>query len=260
MRGVADEVDQDLLQLRRLGHDECAVRRAARDEVHLRHDGTQLRHRLRQEDVQRGEVLLGQAPPAEIEDMADEFAGAFARLSDLRHVAHRDALGRNGFGGHLGMAQHGADHVVEIMRDAARERADRLEALGLSKPGLERPALVEHGFAVQRVADDIALHAQQPDGLPQPGGARPDMIETKQADHPLPAHQLGAGPGPDAGPIERGPQGGWKLLLLVGRAKRPPGTSASSRDGSNSASGHPAGVSTPAFDQRWTSCPSKRST
>ena len=164
-------------------------------------------------------MLLGQTPPAEIQDMADEFAGTFASLGDLRHVPHRDAVGRNGFGGHFGMAQHGADHVVEIMRDTTRERADRLEALCLSKPGLERPALVEHGFAVQRIADDVTLHAQQPHRLPQPGGAWPHVIETEQADHPLPGHQLGAGPGPHACPIERGSQCGWELVLLIGRAE-----------------------------------------
>ena len=75
-----------------------------------------------------GHVLLS----AEGQDAAYQVSSTLAGLVDLCQVALHRSIRRHGQDSELGIAHDGGQYVVEVVRDAARERAQGFHLLGLT--------------------------------------------------------------------------------------------------------------------------------
>ena len=144
--GVDHEVEQGQLEL--IGIDmrrpevvrECRVdpdERADRAAQHLDHAVDQLR------DVHRGrvQVLL----PREGEQALRQRGAALGSLDRAVDQAARRVVVAQPFAQQLQVAEHGRQQVVEIVRDAAGELADRLHLLRLAEGLFELDAVLDLG-------------------------------------------------------------------------------------------------------------------
>ena len=109
----------------------------------------QARHdRVQVEDLGRQELLA-----AEREQLPREGRGAIGRLADLADVVHDRIVGLQPLLDEVGVADDGGEQVVEIVRDAAGEAADRVHLLRLAQLLL---AIEQHAARLpvaERVAD-----------------------------------------------------------------------------------------------------------
>ncbi len=120
------------------------------------HEGELLADRPR--DVHRGR--LGRPAPREGEDLLDHALRPARRRGDLLGVLAPDGARREIAGERLGVAEDRREHVVEVVGDAARERPERLDLLGLPEPLLQRAALRLRAVPVGDVPghrDDLPL-------------------------------------------------------------------------------------------------------
>ena len=149
LRGVGAEVHHDLLQLGRVAAAPTASLRrrdAARSATvagsEARSSSTASATPARTRTGRRSAL----AAAAEGEDLVDDALRALARRHDLPHVPPARGLPRGSPQRHLGVAEDRAEDVVELVRDAAGERADRLQPLRLAQrapaapPARPRPA------------------------------------------------------------------------------------------------------------------------
>src|SRR5688572_23480987 len=77
--------------------------------------------------------MVALAAPAECEDLVDHAARALRRLYHLEHVVVWAAAGRERVPGHFGITEHGAEDVVEFVRDATRQGPDGFQALRMAQ-------------------------------------------------------------------------------------------------------------------------------
>ncbi len=145
--GVDHEVDDDLLQLVEVGLDQPQVAAVAHVDLDLLAD--QATHHVLQFGEHVGELQhLGPQRLAarEGEQLPHQAGGPVGVLLDLHDVLER-RIGRPVVREQqVGIAEDGGQHVVEVVRDAARELADGLHLLRLGEALLQRALLggVEH--------------------------------------------------------------------------------------------------------------------
>src|SRR5207302_3044290 len=75
----------------------------------------------------------GDAAAAEGEDALHQRTAALAGGEDAFQLVAQAGLRRRPGQRHLAVTEHGAENVVEVVRDAARERAERFEPLRLAQ-------------------------------------------------------------------------------------------------------------------------------
>ena len=134
---------------------------------------------LRQRLVQVDDSRLEHLSPAEREQLPGQLGAPPAGLLDLRDVLPQRVARREGLEGQRRVAEDDRQHVVEVMRDAAREPPDGLHLLGLAELLLQRPLLRhvlrvdDHPAAIadiHRVARHVGLD-ERPVLLPVPPDA-----------------------------------------------------------------------------------------
>jgi hypothetical protein len=160
MRGVRAEIEQHLVNLRRIAEDRAAVRRA----LHLDRDvGRQRRAqeaaRLLDDHREIDRAVLGTAAMApEGENLLDELPRAEAGVARLVEAHPRRVILGQRIGRELVIANDAGEEIVEIVRDPAGERAEGFHFLGLEELRLQ---LVPGGFALvlRRYVLDRAVHA-----------------------------------------------------------------------------------------------------
>ena len=93
-------------------------------------------------------------PPGKREQSMRERGGALSRIDDRLH--DRFEFGEPAVGEpaphHLQAADHAREHIVEIVRDAARQLADGFHLLSLAKLSLGLPKIVLAGLLLRDVA------------------------------------------------------------------------------------------------------------
>ena len=219
LRGIGAEVHDHLLQPPRLAqHDGIPVRgilvRQTQAKVDRRRQGRpQQAGRLLEQGAhaQRTKPLLGAA--AEGKDAVDDVPRALARLLHLLHMLPFPAVPAQPGQQHLGIAENGAEDVVEVMRDASGQRAERLHALGMPQARFERLPFPLAPLAEQRIHQDLADRSQQRDVVFRPALLAHDGIEAQEADAVSGVPQRNAEPG--ANPALRQPR-----LRFAGRQCR----------------------------------------
>ena len=134
------------------------------------------------------------------EDLVDQAARPVRRGENVLRVALEGRARGGLLDEHLGVAQDASEDVVEVVRDAAGEAADRLHLLRLPQPLLEPRALGVGKLALGDVAEvhhqraHARLLEQVADGVLDPA-PRPVLVAHHRLDrHHLPRrmHHLGA--------------------------------------------------------------------
>ena len=92
---------------------------------------------------------------AEGEDALHQFLGAATRLADLVETHHRRVTGADILASQLDVAEDGTEDVVEVVRDAAGQRAEGFHLLRCAQLRLQCPALPLGVEAIR----DIVGHA-----------------------------------------------------------------------------------------------------
>ena len=182
LRGVGAEVHDHLLQPARFAqHDGILVR-----QVHPKGDrrgqrGAQQAGGLLEQGAHthRTVPLLGAA--AEGKDPIDDVPRTLARLPHLLHMLPFPAVPTQPAECHLGVAENGPEDIVEVMRDAAGQRAERLDALGMPQPRFEGLLLPLGLLAAERAGKDLTDRAQQRDVVVCPALLGLDRIEAQEA-------------------------------------------------------------------------------
>ena len=138
LRGVGAKVHDHLLQPARFAqHDGILVRQA-----HLKGDrrgqrGPQQAGGLLEQGAHTHRTVPLLAAAAEGKDPIDDVPRPLARLPHLPHMLPFPAVRRSAAERHLGVAEDRPEDIVEVMRDAAGQCAERLHALGMPQPQLE---------------------------------------------------------------------------------------------------------------------------
>ena len=157
MSGVRAEVHENLLQLRCVAEDadrrcrrpdvepDCCRERRAKETQPLENDSAEV-DALRCRSLRR---------PAEGEDLAHEVACVLPRSVDRLEVLPEAGVGRGLLHRGLDVSEDDRQHVVEVVRDAACQRAERLHPLAL--PGPQRESVA---FGLVLDASDEAGDAQ----------------------------------------------------------------------------------------------------
>src|SRR5208337_235378 len=96
--------------------------------------GAQQRRRLVEQNSYLSRPDANVPAPSERQYVVDQIASALSRPLDLVDMLGRLASGRHLRLRHLRIAENGADDVIEIVRDAARQRTDHLHASGPLQP------------------------------------------------------------------------------------------------------------------------------
>ena len=137
---VDGEIHDDLLDLAAIAQDRCQRRR--RRSATMSMCSPMTRRSIGSEIGDRAAIrLIGRRlqhlPAAEREQLAGQAGGALGRLLDLRDL--RRGAGSSGevVAEPVGVAEDRGEQVVEVVRDAAGELADRLHLLALSQAVLE---------------------------------------------------------------------------------------------------------------------------
>ena len=130
MPGIGAQVDQYLLDLAGVHGGPFRLGSQPGLQPHTgRQGGAQQRHRLVDQRGQRLAHRLVRLAPAEGQNLMHQVAGPQGRLAHMGQP-RRSVGGRHtGLRGQRQVAQHGAEDVVEIMRNAASQRAQRLHLL-----------------------------------------------------------------------------------------------------------------------------------
>ena len=199
LRGVGAEVHDHLLQPARLAqHDGILVRQAHPKGDRRGQRGAQQAGGLLEQGAHahRTVPLLGAA--AEGEDPIDDVPRTLARLPHLLHMPPFPAVATQPAERHLGVAEDRPEDVVEVMRDAAGQRAERLDALGMPQPQFEGLLLPLGLLAAERAGKDLTDRAQQRDVVVCPALLGLDRIEAQEADAISCVPQRNAEPGADA--------------------------------------------------------------
>ena len=213
LRRVGAQIEDDLLQLRRLAGHGDIDRNVVDDELDAgRQRSVQQRGGLLEQGAHLHRPGTPVAPPPEREDVVDQIAPTLRGPSYLVDMLRRLGSGRELRLDHLRIAENGADDVVEVMRNSACQRPDHLHAARPFQPRREsRPVALEK-LALDGIGHGVAgkpHHRQRQDPLAD----RVEGVETHDALHPARPDQRHAGPGAHAGGRERvlhcaGRQGG----------------------------------------------------
>ena len=94
--------------------------------------------RFHDDDLNVHRFAIAKAAAAESENALDQHLCALGRVHDVVQIAAQGALFRRLLQGELAVAQDGAEDVVEVVGDAAGQRADRLHLLRLPQLRFER--------------------------------------------------------------------------------------------------------------------------
>ena len=177
---VVAEIEHHLLDLLGRAGDGRGFFRSADDQLDPRGQrGMQQRGGLRDQRFHAHRLAPDVAAPAEGKDLIHEIARLLAGAADLGEIVGRAAAGRDLRLGHLRISQDRADDIVEVMRDAAGQRADRLHAPGLLQAGLQPGAVALQGLAPHGIAERVEGHAQQAELVGGRGHGRTQRIEAQ---------------------------------------------------------------------------------
>jgi hypothetical protein len=190
--GVESEVEQHVLDLMRVDEGRPKPGAEHRLDVDILAEGAveDLDH-VGHEAVEVDPRRLQRLPPRESKQALRELRGAIGALESRLH-RFRQLAAQLGHGARIGSIDEGAPHgveianddgekIVEVMRDAAREQADRLHLLRLAKRLLGLLAQLRFGLKLGRAFEE-ALHGG-------PRGDRQDACQNRgcqqsQADQP----------------------------------------------------------------------------
>ena len=130
LHGVVRQVHHHLVDLGRVAQHRRAPRAQARRDGYIlgKARGDLVERFAHHFLYVNGHTLAGSAA-AEGEDAADKRPAALARGHDAVQVAPQTRARLRGAHRHLAVAQDGAEDIVEVVRDAAGKRANRLETL-----------------------------------------------------------------------------------------------------------------------------------
>ena len=136
--GVQAEVHDGLLDLRCISLGEGRATLDEQREIRSGlEDRPQARHAPLDRAGQRGGGSARSLDAGKGENLPDKVGGALAGFEDGSDIGvRRVPVGRELKTRELGVAEDGGEDVVEVVRDPARERAQRLEPLGLAELGL----------------------------------------------------------------------------------------------------------------------------
>ena len=186
---VDREVQHDLLDLTRIGHDAAELSpRQERELDVLAHQAAEHALHPPDERVEVDHLRLEDLLPAEREELAGERARPLGGVVDLHEVCAQRVALCDVRDGKARVAQDHRQQVVEVVRDAAREPADGLELLRLRELRLEQ--LLTGHVAYRRHDDDplVDHHALGRD-LDDENAAGPGAVVTHHgADRPLGEH------------------------------------------------------------------------
>ena len=136
--GVDGEVDEDLLELRTVGQHRHEVGPDGDPQGDpLAQCAVQQPLEVAREDADVEDLGLDDLPAAEHEELARERGGPVGGAPDLVDVVADPRVGRELALGEPHAGQDHGEQVVEVVRDAARELPDGLQALGLREAPLE---------------------------------------------------------------------------------------------------------------------------
>ena len=140
LRRIGHQVHDDLVDLRVVGVDGRRVGVEVRSQLDRGgHRGPQQVNRLLQRPAQVHGRARQLAMAAERQDALYQLAAAVGRAAHLVEIRQRLLRGQGGRD-QLGVADDGAQQVVEVVRDAAGQRPDGLHLLRLPKPVLQHAA------------------------------------------------------------------------------------------------------------------------
>ena len=170
--GVEREVEQDLLQLALVGEYQPGIGREVEGHLAVRtHELADQAPHSRECRVEFEQLGVQKLPPGEGEQLPRHVGAAAGRLADLRHIVLLGA-GEPARSVHeLGEPQDHRHHVVDLVRDAARELPRRLEPLSLLQPILGGPLPGHVGHHAHR-ARATAFRTPAWDGRRPGPGAR----------------------------------------------------------------------------------------
>ena len=132
--GIDGEVHHHLLDLGRIGEDQRQVRSRVDDHLDvLTDDPLDELHHVGERLVEVDEAAVELLPAPEGEQLPGEHGGATTGEPDVLDARPQLALGRQLAGDHVARAHDDGEQVVEVVRDAARERPDRLHLLRLTE-------------------------------------------------------------------------------------------------------------------------------
>ena len=135
---VGAEVHHHLVDARAIGEHVGDVAREPGHQLDARRQRRpQQPHRFLDDLAQPDDAPLVRLPPPEREDLLDELAGARARLLDFRQALLRRMLRHEILPRQFDVADDRAEDVVEVVRDAAGERAEGLHLLRLAQRRLQ---------------------------------------------------------------------------------------------------------------------------
>ncbi len=201
---VGGEIEDHLLQLRKLPRDDGILAAGAHRELHLRGQRRpQQRGGLRDQSLHVHRTAASVPASAEGEDLIDQVAGALPGPPDRIEVAQRPAVRGKLCFHDLRMTKDRADDVVEVVSDAARKRAHGLHAAGLLQPRLETSPLALERVAPDGVGDGVDRHAQQAELAGTRGELPPDRIEAQDRADAVGANARHTQPAADVGDVER---------------------------------------------------------
>src|SRR5438046_1982421 len=103
---------------------------------------------------------------------------------------------------HLGVAENRAEDVVEVVRDASGERAQRFQALRLAQALLESSPFPLAALAEQPIDKGLADRPQQRDVVVRPAFPADDYVKTQQANTGPGVHERNAEPGVNPAGLE----------------------------------------------------------
>ncbi len=132
--GVDREVEDDLLELTRIGEHERRARMAHLDQVDVLPDESsdESLHFVR-DLVQVDDLRLEQLLPTEGQKLPSQGCGAIGGLLDRRHVLAALVIGGKLFSQHPRVAGNHSEKVVEIVGHTARQLPDGFHLLGLTE-------------------------------------------------------------------------------------------------------------------------------
>jgi hypothetical protein len=136
------QVHDDLLELGGVGLDSAhTVYRKQRQRDIGSEQTLQQAFHLQNELAEVEHLRLQQLPATEGQQLPHEVRGAITGASHFLDVLTQRVVGRQLFRNTDGIAQHYRQQVVEVVRDAGGELADRLQLLGLAQLRLQLSAL-----------------------------------------------------------------------------------------------------------------------
>ena len=146
--------------------------------------------------------VLPVAAAAEGQDLVHNPLRTLPRSHDLLHVATRRVGLSQQLEPHFAVTENGAENIVELMGNAAGERADRLQPLGLVHARFERLACALALLALDRTREYLAGGAQQRDVIIVPAPFGRDRVEREKARLAASMPHWNAEPSSNAAPLQ----------------------------------------------------------